>query len=65
VATPDRSSRWLHHQPHRIVPVRSDEVAPTDKAKYLKVYDMYAPLFAKLTPEASRELRWAIRAAVR
>jgi amidohydrolase family protein len=35
----------------------SDEVAPTDQAKYLKVYDMYAPLFAKLTPEASQQLR--------
>ena len=30
----------------------TDEVAPTDQAKYLKIYDMYAPLFAKLTPEA-------------
>jgi predicted TIM-barrel fold metal-dependent hydrolase len=35
----------------------SDEVAPTEQAKYLKVYDMYAPLFAKLTPEASEKLR--------
>jgi predicted TIM-barrel fold metal-dependent hydrolase len=35
----------------------TDEVAPTDQAKYLKVYDMYAPLFAKLTPEASEKLR--------
>jgi len=35
----------------------TDEVAPTDQAKYLKVYDMYAPLFAKLTPEASEKVR--------
>jgi predicted TIM-barrel fold metal-dependent hydrolase len=35
----------------------TDEVAPTDQAKYLKVYDMYGPLFAKLTPEASEKLR--------
>ena len=35
----------------------TDEVAPTEQAKYLKVYDMYAPLFAKLTPEASEKLR--------
>jgi predicted TIM-barrel fold metal-dependent hydrolase len=35
----------------------SDEVAPPDQAKYLKVYDMYAPLFAKLSPEASEKLR--------
>jgi hypothetical protein len=32
-------------------------VAPTDQAKYLKVYDLYAPLFAALTPEASEKLR--------
>ena len=35
----------------------TDEVAPTSQEKYLKVYDMYAPLFAALTPEASRMLR--------
>src|SRR5258708_7495800 len=35
----------------------TDEVAPSDQAKYLKVYDMYAPLFAKLSPEASEKLR--------
>jgi predicted TIM-barrel fold metal-dependent hydrolase len=35
----------------------TDEVAPTEQAKYLKVYDLYAPLFAKLTPEASEKVR--------
>lgn len=35
----------------------TDEVAPADQAKYLKVYDLYAPLLAKLTPEASEKLR--------
>lgn len=35
----------------------TDEVAPAEQAKYLKVYDLYAPLFAKLTPEASEKLR--------
>jgi predicted TIM-barrel fold metal-dependent hydrolase len=35
----------------------TDEVAPTEQAKYLKVYDLYAPLFAKLTPSASEKLR--------
>jgi predicted TIM-barrel fold metal-dependent hydrolase len=34
----------------------TDEVAPTDQAKYLKIYDMYAPLFALLTPEAKQKL---------
>jgi predicted TIM-barrel fold metal-dependent hydrolase len=35
----------------------TDEVAPTEQAKYLKVYSMYAPLFARLTPDASEKLR--------
>jgi predicted TIM-barrel fold metal-dependent hydrolase len=35
----------------------TDEVAPADQTKYLKVYDMYAPLFAKLSPETSEKLR--------
>jgi predicted TIM-barrel fold metal-dependent hydrolase len=35
----------------------TDEVAPNDQEKYMKVYNMYAPLFAQLTPEASENLR--------
>jgi predicted TIM-barrel fold metal-dependent hydrolase len=35
----------------------TDEVAPREQAKYLKVYDLYAPLLAKLTPEASEKVR--------
>ncbi len=34
----------------------TDEVAPTDQGKYLKTYDIYAPLFAKLTPEARQKV---------
>jgi hypothetical protein len=34
----------------------TDEVGPTDQAKYLKTYDIYAPLFAKLTPEARQKV---------
>jgi predicted TIM-barrel fold metal-dependent hydrolase len=34
----------------------TDEVAPTDQQKYLKIYDLYAPLLAKLTPEARQKL---------
>ena len=34
----------------------TDEVAPSAQQKYLKIYDMYAPLFAQLTPEASAKL---------
>jgi hypothetical protein len=35
----------------------TDEVAPPDAQSYLRVYEMYAPLFAALTPEASEKLR--------
>jgi hypothetical protein len=35
----------------------TDEVAPSSQEKYLKVYDMYAPLFSALTPNASEMLR--------
>ncbi|MGH7492264.1 MAG: amidohydrolase family protein [bacterium] len=35
----------------------TDEVAPSDQQKYLKVYDLYEPLFARLTKEASEKLR--------
>ena len=35
----------------------TDEVAPSSQKAYLKVYDTYAPLFAALTPEASRAVR--------
>jgi hypothetical protein len=35
----------------------TDEVAPSDQEGYLKVYRLYLPLFARLTPEASEQVR--------
>ncbi len=35
----------------------TDEVAPSDQTKYLKVYELYRPLFAQLTPAASEQFR--------
>jgi len=35
----------------------TDEVAPSDQQRYLKTYQMYAPLFARLTPSASEQVR--------
>ena len=34
----------------------TDEVAPSDQEKYLKVYGMYAPLFAQLAPGTKEKL---------
>jgi Amidohydrolase len=59
VATPETTqvmADLVNGHPDRFV-FGTDEVAPTEQAKYLKVYDMYAPLFARLTPEASEKLR--------
>ena len=35
----------------------TDEVAPSDQQRYLKTYRMYEPLFARLTPSASEQVR--------
>jgi amidohydrolase family protein len=35
----------------------TDEVAPSNQKDYLKIYDMYAPLWKLLTPEASEKVR--------
>jgi hypothetical protein len=35
----------------------SDEVAPSNAAAYLKVYQMYVPLLARLTPAVSEQVR--------
>ncbi|MBX7041837.1 MAG: amidohydrolase [Ignavibacteria bacterium] len=35
----------------------TDEVGPTDQEKYMKVYNMYEPLWKALTPETSEKVR--------
>jgi len=37
----------------------TDEVAPSNQAGYLKVYELYEPLFARLTPSVSEQVRKA------
>lgn len=51
-----RTADIVNRYPDRFL-FGTDEVGATDQARYLKVYDLYAPLFAKLTPEASQKLR--------
>jgi hypothetical protein len=58
-ATPETTqgvADLINRHPDRFL-FGTDEVAPTEQAKYLKVYDLYAPLFAKLTLEASEKVR--------
>lgn len=52
-------SAWadlINRHPSRFL-FGSDAVAPKEKASFLKTWNDYAPLFEKLTPEASRAIR--------
>ena len=59
VATPESirmSADLINRYPDRFL-FGTDEVAPTNQSAYLKTYDMYAPLFAQLTKDASEKVR--------
>ena len=59
LATPEttrRVAQTINRFPDRFL-FGTDEVAPKDQTSYLKIYDLYQPLFAQLTPEASEKLR--------
>jgi len=59
VSTPETlamTADLINHLPDRFL-FGTDEVAPTDQEGYLKVYRMYEPLFARLTPKASEQVR--------
>jgi predicted TIM-barrel fold metal-dependent hydrolase len=59
VASPESikaTAALISKHPNRFL-FGTDEVAPADQQKYLKVYETYAPLFAALTPEVSTKLR--------
>ncbi len=54
VATPEsikNMAYMINKYPDRFL-FGTDEVGPTDQTKYLKVYDIYAPLLSQLTPDA-------------
>jgi predicted TIM-barrel fold metal-dependent hydrolase len=58
VATPEAvqaMANLINKFPDRFL-FGTDEVAPTEQGKYLKTYDIYQPLLAKLTPEAKQKL---------
>jgi predicted TIM-barrel fold metal-dependent hydrolase len=59
VATPETlkaTAALINRHPDRFL-FGTDEVAPTNQKDYLKVYDIYAPLFAELTADASEKVR--------
>jgi hypothetical protein len=58
VATPDTvkaTASLVNRHPDRFL-FGTDEVGPGDQNKYLKVYEMYAPLWAALTPAAREKV---------
>jgi hypothetical protein len=58
VATPQTTqatAALINQYPDRFL-FGSDEVAPTDQEKYLKVYRMYEPLWKLLTPQAREKV---------
>jgi len=59
VASPQaitNTAAMLNRFPDRFL-FGTDNVAPPDQATQLRVYDMWAPIWAKLTPEASQMVR--------
>jgi hypothetical protein len=59
VASPDTiaaTADLINRHPDRFL-FGTDEVAPSTQEGYLKVYGLYAPLFARLTPAASEKVR--------
>ena len=59
VASPasiDAAAGLINRYPDRFL-FGTDEVAPSSQDGYLKVYAQYAPLFARLTADASRKVR--------
>jgi len=59
VATPESTqiaAALINHYPDRFL-FGTDEVAPHDQEKYLRIYSMYAPLFRLLNEGASEKLR--------
>jgi predicted TIM-barrel fold metal-dependent hydrolase len=58
IATPETvkaTAALINKYPDRFL-FGTDEVAPPDQEKYLKVYNLYQPLLAQLTPEAKQKL---------
>jgi hypothetical protein len=58
VATPESTAAMadmINKYPDRFL-FGTDEVAPTDQAGYLKAFDLYQPMFARLTPDAKQKV---------
>jgi len=52
----ERTARMLNRYPDRIL-FGTDNVAPPDQATQLRVFNIWDPIWAQLTPEASHKIR--------
>jgi predicted TIM-barrel fold metal-dependent hydrolase len=52
---PKRVADLINRYPDRII-FGTDEVAPPNQQQYLRIYDLYAPLWAQLTPETKQKV---------
>jgi len=52
----ERTARMLNRYPDRIL-FGTDNVAPPDQATQLRVFNIWDPIWAQLTPEASQKIR--------
>jgi hypothetical protein len=58
ISTPETvkaTADMINKYPDRFL-LGTDEVAPPNQESYIKIYRMYAPLFAQLTPDAKEKL---------
>jgi hypothetical protein len=51
----EKCAALLNHHPDRFL-MGTDEVAPRDQESYLKILEIYKPLFDKLTPETKEKI---------
>ena len=56
VATPENAAAVVNKYPDRFL-FGTDEVAPPNQEKYLKIYNQYEPFWKLLSPEASEKVR--------
>jgi predicted TIM-barrel fold metal-dependent hydrolase len=54
-ADPKRVADLINRYPDRII-FGTDEVAPPNQQQYLRIYDLYGPLWALLTPETKQKV---------
>jgi hypothetical protein len=53
---PEKAARIINRYPDRFL-FGTDEVAPKNEKEFFKIFDLYEPLWSKLSPEAGEKVR--------